>query len=225
MFTAAALLALAPLATGFMPHARLMAPRQTVAFSEPDFGAAVAESPKEPKLFVANLDFGVTDEDLQDIFGPYGNVVEAHHVNDKFDPSRKKGFAFVTFEAMAEAEAAIDACSGMEVNGREISVSISDPSAARKGPKGPRRDTTDRRVYVGNLDYRTEDDTLMEIFSEFGEVESANQLTDRDDPSRKRGFGFVTFAEKDAAATAVDNLDGLEVDGRSIRVRIAESRN
>ena len=55
---------------------------------------------------MANLDFGVTDEDLQDIFGPYGNVVEAHYVNDRFDPSRKKGFAFVTFEALAEAEGA-----------------------------------------------------------------------------------------------------------------------
>ena len=68
-------------------------------------------------------------------------------------------------------------------------------------------------------------DTLYDIFSEFGEVEYAAQLTDREDPSRKRGFGFVTFAEKDSASNAVDNLDGLEVDGRSIRVRMAESRN
>ena len=56
---------------------------------------------------MANLDFGVQDEDLEDIFGPYGTVVEAHHVNDKFDPARKKGFAFVTFSTMEEAQAAV----------------------------------------------------------------------------------------------------------------------
>lgn len=50
------------------------------------------------------------------------------------------------------------------------------------------------------------------------------QLTEREDPSRKRGFGFVTFANSDDANAAVDNLDGLEVDGRSLRVNIAQPR-
>jgi len=49
-------------------------------------------------------------------------------------------------------------------------------------------------------------------------------MTDQDDPSRKRGFGFVTFSSADEANQAVENLDGLEVDGRSIRVNIAQPR-
>ena len=55
-------------------------------------------------------------------------------------------------------------------------------------------------------------------------MKSCSQLTEREDPERKRGFGFVTFANSDDANAAVENLDGLEVDGRALRVNIAQPR-
>ena len=76
--------------------------------SEPDFGAAAATE-KEPRLYVGNLNFRTEDQDLFEIFSEFGGVVDAHHVNDRFDPDRKRGFGFVTMETTAAAEAAVEA--------------------------------------------------------------------------------------------------------------------
>jgi len=144
---------------------------------------------------------------------------------------RKRGFGFVVFEEKAGAQAAVDALDGNDVDGRTVRVEFFTPKPRTerreqqpRGNFGRGQDEDGRRVYVGNLDYRTDDATLNEIFSEYGEVQSCSQLTEREDPSRKRGFGFVTFANSDDANAAVDNLDGLEVDGRSLRVNIAQPR-
>ena len=196
--------------------------------SEPDFGAAAATE-KEPRLYVGNLNFRTEDQDLFEIFSEFGGVVDAHHVNDRFDPDRKRGFGFVTMETTAAAEAAVEALNGEEVGGRNIRVDFAAPQGERpprteRPARKPRVDDTGRRVYVGNLDFGTSDDTLQEIFSEFGDIEYCAHLSEREDPSRKRGFGFITFSEKSSAEAAVDNLDGLEVDGRSIRVNIAQPK-
>eukprot|EP00613_Pedinella_sp_CCMP2098_P003047 CAMPEP_0171631572 /NCGR_PEP_ID=MMETSP0990-20121206/23751_1 /TAXON_ID=483369 /ORGANISM="non described non described, Strain CCMP2098" /LENGTH=253 /DNA_ID=CAMNT_0012201251 /DNA_START=45 /DNA_END=806 /DNA_ORIENTATION=- len=239
-------------ATAFVPHHGPMMATSvrtntlTVLASEPDFGEASmsapsepsfdsemsAPAPREPKLFVANLNFNTSDEDLMEMFSEFGTVTEAHHVNDRFDPEKRRGFGFIMFENMESAAAAVEAMNEKEIMGRNLVVDF----AAAKGevrPKrerapaarrAPRVDDTGRRVYVGNLDYATSDETLNMIFSEFGEVEYCAHLSDRDDPSRKRGFGFVTFGTNEAAEAAVENLDGLEVDGRGIRVNIAQPK-
>ncbi len=67
-------------------------------------------------------------------------------------------------------------------------------------------------------------ETLREIFSEFGEIEYCAHLSEKENPSRKRGFGFVTFAAPTAAEAALENLDGLEVDGRAIKVNMAQPK-
>lgn len=64
----------------------LLQMRATVRNSE------VASAEREPKLFVSNLSFKTTDSDLEAMFAAHGVVVEAHHVNDKFDPERRRGF-------------------------------------------------------------------------------------------------------------------------------------
>jgi len=74
-----------------------------------------------------------------------------------------------------------------------------------------------KKLFVGGLSWNTTDDGLLEAFSAFGEVSDAKVITDRD-TGRSRGFGFVTFAESDAAATAIAQMDGTELDGRTIRV-------
>lgn len=61
----------------------------------------------------------------------------------------------------------------------------------------------------------------MDVFSEYGTVEHCYQVRDRDDPSKKRGFGFITFATRESAEAASNNLNGVDVDGRQLRVNIA----
>lgn len=56
---------------------------------------------------MANLSFKTTDSQLVDVFSSVGTVLEAKHVTDKLDPSRKRGFAFITFDNMASCDAAV----------------------------------------------------------------------------------------------------------------------
>ncbi|MEQ1571344.1 MAG: RNA-binding protein [Myxococcota bacterium] len=80
-----------------------------------------------------------------------------------------------------------------------------------------------KKLFVGGLSWNTTDDSLLDAFSAFGEVSDAKVITDRD-TGRSRGFGFVTFAEADSAATAIAQMDGTDLDGRTIRVNEAEDR-
>jgi RNA recognition motif-containing protein len=71
-----------------------------------------------------------------------------------------------------------------------------------------------KKLYVGNLNYRTTDQTLKDAFSAFGEVASANVL-------QGRGFGFVEMAEEQAADEARARLNGTDLEGRKIVVNEA----
>jgi len=73
------------------------------------------------------------------------------------------------------------------------------------------------KLYVGNLSYKTTEDSLRTMFGEFGEVESATVITDRDS-GRSKGFGFVEMATDQAATAAITALNGKMVDEREIRV-------
>ncbi|RBR26784.1 uncharacterized protein FIESC28_00365 [Fusarium coffeatum] len=79
------------------------------------------------------------------------------------------------------------------------------------------------KLYVGNLSWNTTDDTLRSTFSEFGEVTDSIIMRDRE-TGRARGFGFVTFANEDQATAAVNALNEQELDGRRIRVNVANAR-
>ena len=80
------------------------------------------------------------------------------------------------------------------------------------------------KLYVGNLSYSTESDSLHQLFSQYGEIVSVNIITDRD-TGRPRGFGFVEMASSDAARAAISALDGTELDGRRLRVNEAQERS
>lgn len=90
------------------------------------------------KLFVGNLDFKVTENDLQDAFAAYGTVVEANLVTDR-TTGRPRGFAFVTMSSPEEAQKAIEGMNGKELGGRTLSVNIARPREERSGGGGDRR--------------------------------------------------------------------------------------
>src|SRR3974390_1760302 len=87
------------------------------------------------KLFVGNLDFKVTENDLQDAFAAYGTVVEANLVTDR-TTGRPRGFAFVTMSSPEEAQKAIDALNGKELGGRALTVNLARPREERPGGGG-----------------------------------------------------------------------------------------
>jgi cold-inducible RNA-binding protein len=83
------------------------------------------------KLFVGNLDFKVTENDLQDTFAAHGTVVEANHGPDH-------RFAFVTMSSPEEAQKAIEALNGKELGGRALNVNVARPREERSGDDGRR---------------------------------------------------------------------------------------
>jgi cold-inducible RNA-binding protein len=84
------------------------------------------------KLFVGNLSFQTTENDLQDAFQQFGNVIEVNLVTDKMS-GRPRGFAFVTMESPEAAQAAIAGLNGRDMDGRNLSVSEARPREERSG--------------------------------------------------------------------------------------------
>ena len=82
------------------------------------------------KLFVGNLSFNTTENDLQDAFAAHGTVVEATLMMDRMS-GRSRGFAFVTMSTKEEAEAAIQAMSGADLDGRNLTVNEARPKEDR----------------------------------------------------------------------------------------------
>jgi RNA recognition motif-containing protein len=80
------------------------------------------------------------------------------------------------------------------------------------------------KLYVGNLNFQTQEHELRDLFSQHGEVVSADVISDRD-TGRSRGFGFVEMATEEAARAAENALDGQEFDGRQLKVNEAKPRN
>ena len=80
-----------------------------------------------------------------------------------------------------------------------------------------------KKMYVGNISYSTTEEKIQEVFSEYGEVTSANLIIDKLS-GRSRGFAFVEMANDSEADTAISALDGAELEGRKLKVNEARSR-
>ena len=80
-----------------------------------------------------------------------------------------------------------------------------------------------QNLFIGSLAYATTDDSLKAHFEQIGEVSSARVITDRDS-GRSKGFGFVEFTDEANNQKAVDQLNGKELDGRTINVDIARPK-
>jgi RNA recognition motif-containing protein len=80
-----------------------------------------------------------------------------------------------------------------------------------------------KKIYVGNMSYDNDEETLNEMFSEFGEVVSAKVIVDQYS-GRSKGFGFVEMATEDEAQAAIAALNGKEVSGRNLKVNEATDK-
>ena len=78
-------------------------------------------------------------------------------------------------------------------------------------------------IYVGNLSYQTTEDELRDLFAEFGDVVSAKLIMDKF-TGQSKGFGFVEMSNNSEAQKAIDELNGRDVNGRSITVNQARPR-
>ena len=98
------------------------------------------------KLYVGNLSFESTENDLQDLFEQHGTVNEVRLMMDRMT-GKSRGFAFVTMNDDAQANAAMSALNGRELNGRTVTVNEARPREERSGPRG---NSGGKRSFAGN---------------------------------------------------------------------------
>lgn len=169
------------------------------------------------KIYVGNIPFSVTKDELKDLYSEYGEVVDVY-IPPNPETGEGRGFAFVTMKE-EDFLKAIEGTNGVEFGGRTLVVNEPLPPGKKAPTRGKSNGT---KLYVGNLSFYTVVQTLYDIFGEFGEVLDC-YLPEDSATGSSRGFGFVTMAPEDAAR-AIKEIDGCEVDGRVIRVNEAQPK-
>ena len=102
------------------------------------------------RVFVGNLSFNTTENQLQDAFAPHGNVIEAKLMTDR-DTGRSRGFGFVTLSTPEEAQRAITALNGSSIDDRALTVNIARPR--EEGGGGQRSGGNRRREFSSSNRY------------------------------------------------------------------------
>lgn len=188
---------------------------------EEEEGSGGEEFSDDLRVFVGNLPFSVDSAQLAGLFEQAGSVEMVEVIYDKLT-GRSRGFGFVTMSSVEEVEAAVEQFNGYILDGRSLRVNSGPPppreQSSRRAPRGEAN-----RVYVGNLSWGVDNAALANLFSGEGEVLEAKVIYDRES-GRSRGFGFVTYGSAEEVENAVSNLDGADMDGRQIRVTVAESK-
>lgn len=180
------------------------------------------EPPEDAKLFVGNLPYDVDHEGLARLFQQAGTVEIAEVIYNR-DTDRSRGFGFVTMNTVEEADKAVEMFNRYDLNGRLLSVNKAAPRGTQPAVRAPRSFEPSFRMYVGNIPWSVDDARLEQIFSEHGKVINARVVCDRE-TGRSRGFGFVTMSTEAEMNDAIADLDGQNLDGRAIRVNVAEGR-
>ncbi|XP_008786323.1 29 kDa ribonucleoprotein A, chloroplastic [Phoenix dactylifera] len=176
------------------------------------------------KLYVVNLPWNFLAPDIRKLFGECGTVESVEIIKQKNGKSR--GFAFVMMASEEEALAAIDKLDSYELMGRIIRVEFAKSLRKPPSPPSPPGATaadTRQKIYVSNLSWKARSANLKEFFSAKFKPLSARVVFE--DPSgRSAGYGFVAFATKEEADAAISELDGKELMGRPVRLRLRRKK-
>mmetsp|Transcript_27202 Transcript_27202/g.76018 ORF Transcript_27202/g.76018 Transcript_27202/m.76018 type:complete len:241 (+) Transcript_27202:134-856(+) len=200
-----------------------------------------AKAPEGVKIFVGNLSFDVKEEQLSEVFAEAGKVLEANIITRG---SRSRGYGFVTMATQADAEKALEALNKKELEGRAINVEIAkvvvDDGGAGRGrsraggrgrsrgrgrgrgraasEKDEDRELSDTTLFVANLPFSVGSDELKNIFGDHN-ASVAHVVAGRS--GRSKGYGFVVFKNSEDQQAALKAIDGKEVEGRELAVRVA----
>ncbi|TVU41421.1 hypothetical protein EJB05_14937 [Eragrostis curvula] len=201
------------------PEEEVEAPR---AYSSPQSRPPRGQDPG--RLFVGNLPYTMTSAELTEAFSEAGRVDDAQIIYDKVT-NRSRGFAFVTMATAEEAAKAVQMFDGALLGGRTARVNY--PEVPRGGERrtvtmsGRRRDDGTYKIYAGNLGWGVRADALRAVFEGQAGMLDARVIFERE-TGRSRGFGFVSFQTAEYAQAALEALDGVELEGRPLRLSLAE---
>ena len=185
-------------------------------------GAGGASPANQCVCHVSNLSWDTTDATLHELFSGYGEVVKAEVQMSR--AGRSQGWGLVEFASAAEVKYAIEQCDGLDFDGREIRVRADKGRVTKAAaPAKTQRNDADKvvdptKIFVMNLSFDATEAELRAHCSSVGEVASVELLT-RGKNQRPSGSAVVEYRYSEAAAAAVQALEGTELDGRDLRVR------
>ncbi|KAF3784989.1 Retinoblastoma-related protein [Nymphaea thermarum] len=175
----------------------------------------VASSPPDTKLYFGNLPYSCDSAQLAAIVQEYGSPELVEVLYDR-NTGKSRGFAFVTMSSFQDANAVIENLDGSEYGGRNLRVNFSD----KPKPREPLYPETEFKLFVGNLSWSVNSESLMDMFSGHANVVGARVLYDGE-TGRSRGYGFVCFSSKSEMEAALESLNGVELEGRRMRISLA----
>ena len=161
---------------------------------------------------MGQLSWNIDNDWLKSEFESAGEVTNAR-VQWDHQNNRSKGFGFVDFSTPEAAQLAVEQLNGKEIDGRAVKVDIA------AGRDDSNKQKTDRRanafgdqpsepadtLFVGNLPFSANEDSVYELFSAHGDVQSVRLPTDRETGAPK-GFGYVSFSSLEHAKKAMEAL-------------------
>jgi nucleolin len=175
----------------------------------------------------------VDNDWLKSEFEECGEVVAARVQMDR-NTGRSRGFAYVEFAEPASVEKALK-LSGKEIDGRPINVdrssnnnkapgSAANTNEARRAAYGDKTNPPSTVLFVGNLSWSATEDSLWDVFAEYGDVKSVRVPTDRES-GKMKGFGYVEFFDIELAKKAFQGVQNMELLGRNLRLDYSQPRD
>lgn len=199
------------------------APATAPAVEEEELASGETEGeadqvPVNTKLYFGNLPYNVDSAQLAGMIQEYGTP-EMVEVLYHRETGRSRGFAFVTMSSVEDCETVIENLDGSQYMGRILRVNFAD----KPKPKEPLYPETEYKLFIGNLSWSVTSESLTQAFQEYGNVVGARVLYDGE-TGKSRGYGFVCYSTKEEMETALQSLNGVELEGRALRVSLAEGR-
>ncbi|KAL8112678.1 hypothetical protein AgCh_020118 [Apium graveolens] len=173
------------------------------------------------KLFVYNLPWSLNVADIKNLFGECGTVIDIEIIKKN---GKSRGFAFVTMSSAKEAQAVIEKFDSQELSGRVITVEFAkrlkkpSPPPPDSAPSGKAR----YKLYVSNLAWEVRANNLREFFAPNFKPISTRVIFNKNPSGNSAGYGFVSFATREEAETAISDLNGKELLGRPITLKFSE---
>ncbi|KAL4313195.1 hypothetical protein GQ457_01G031260 [Hibiscus cannabinus] len=191
---------------------------QDTATTVPEEAEGGGESAVNTKLYFGNLPYNVDSAQLAGIIQDYGSPELVEVLYDR-QTGKSRGFAFVTMSTVEDCNTVIQNLDGSEYLGRTLRVNFSD----KPKPKEPLYPETEFKLFVGNLSWSVTSESLTQAFQDYGSVVGARVLYDGE-TGKSRGYGFVSYSTKSEMEAAIQSLNGVELEGRALRVSLAEGR-
>ena len=186
---------------------------------EPDSKRAAGEAPKT-KIYIRGLPWRATEDEVRDFFSQCGKGPKLVELPLQ-DDGRSSGTAILDF-ATPECAAAAMELNGADFQGRWLSIQYSTPKPILSQRAPTQKEEGCTTVFIGNLPWSADEDTVREVFGECGEIKMVRFSTDRETGDFK-GYGHVEFFDSEATDKAVE-LAGTDIMGRAVRVDFANER-